>query len=157
MLVRQHHREESGMRLARSMTCNFVPAINNLRLRSASRSRRPVGFVSDGCWVVDILADATVQGMTHASDPKLRKRRRRCSNETELWAAAGTCYTWMGAVVLDSEFIAKLVLHKSLTKQDSSRRWFATSDSAPFQHNCLPFNSTARLCYRCTISQFDIH
>ena len=41
------------------MTCNFVPAINNLRLRSASRSRRPVGFVSGG-WV-DILADATVR------------------------------------------------------------------------------------------------
>ena len=74
----------------------------------------------------------------------------------ELYAADAMCYTWIGAVVLDSEFIAKLVLHKNLTKQDSSR-WLATTDSAPFQHNCLPFNSTARLCYRCTISQFDIH
>ena len=112
-------------------------AINNLRLRSASRSRRPVWFVFVSG---DILADATVRGWL--------------TTTTQNWANGGGAPTggalsWNGVVHLDLAVmlnlawfgvIAKLALLKSLIKQDSARRLLLTM--LHFNITVLPFNST---------------
>ena len=86
------NREESGMRLARWMTCTFIFQRNQQSSSEICKSEPPAGVI---CFCVGRhFGRCNGPGMTHHHDPKLSKRRRRSNGQR-------CALSWNGVLHLD--------------------------------------------------------